>query len=252
MGKTRIILICALVACPSAMADLADNLSPCTPALLSTNHRTATPRTSTACPLDASPPLRILTLTLHGLDALDLSSTDGDHVLARARTLAAQTFQDTPLIGLVPHELLAAVAEHGTTSTAVTDIGGPGLSVDREQIRTLPPPPSGGALTLSGLLTLAGAHLVRSARSAGLAALLNAAQVPDWYHAEAVQIGHSVPFDFQPIPQPVDGVLGLITAESARVALHPRCPRQSTEAEHRIASAQRTLMVTGPRSPPAA
>ncbi|HON68771.1 MAG TPA: hypothetical protein PLS23_19985, partial [Phycisphaerae bacterium] len=74
-----------------------------------------------------------------------------------------------------------------------------------------------------------------------------AAHVPDWYHADAVQLGHSVPFEFQPTLQPMQSVFGLIASESDRPA--PRFYRP--EAEYRLRSPQHALLVLAPRSPPA-
>jgi len=110
----------------------------------------------------------------------------------------------------------------------------------------LPPPPDAGMLTLSGLLTVAGVQLARSARHAGLAALLHAAHVPDWYHADAVQLGHSVPFEFQPTLQPMQSVFGLIVPEADRPA--PSFYRP--DADDRIRSSQHKPLALAPRGPP--
>ncbi|HOA75642.1 MAG TPA: hypothetical protein PLV57_03365 [Phycisphaerae bacterium] len=133
---------------------------------------------------------------------------------------------------------------HGWSDSPFSDVAGADTS--GENVIAIPPPPDGSILTLSGLLTLAGLQLARSARHAGLAALLHAAYVPDWYHADAVQVGHSVPFEFQPTLQPMQSVFGLIVPEADRPA--PSFYRP--DADDRIRSSQHKPLALAPRGPP--
>jgi len=187
------------------------------------------------------PMLIRLNIPLEALEtASDVCLLDG---LTSAAALPADRFD---MLQRLPIPRLAASSLHTSFGWPFHAGLTPATDGDDENVFELPPPPDAGMLTLSGLLTVAGVQLARSARHAGLAALLHAAHVPDWYHADAVQLGHSVPFEFQPTLQPMQSVFGLIASESDRPA--PRFYRP--EAEYRLRSLQQTLLVLAPRSPP--
>jgi len=67
-----------------------------------------------------------------------------------------------------------------------------------EEVRELPPPPSSLALVLSGLASFGAYHGLRSLKR------LQIGPLPDWYHADAVQVGHVTPlqpeFDWSALP----------------------------------------------------
>lgn len=110
----------------------------------------------------------------------------------------------------------------------------------------LPPPPSGGALTLSGLLTLGAMQAARSVRHAQIASFLRIGSLPDWYDADAGQIGHSVPFEFQVSLQPLPATVSRITPEPERADAGDVQP----DADGRIRSPQHSLLSITSRGPP--
>jgi hypothetical protein len=84
-------------------------------------------------------------------------------------------------------------------SVHASSLGGTGASrAAHENVIELPPPPDGGTLTLSGLLTLGGLQLARSARQIRIGSL------PEWYAATCPdQIGHVVAVNLDLTDMPV-------------------------------------------------
>lgn len=114
-----------------------------------------------------------------------------------------------------------------------------------DDVVELPPPPSGSTLTLSGLLTLGALHFARSARNGQLAAFFRVGHVPDWYHTDAIQVGHSVPFDLR---------AGLeLTRSSSRAILETGRPRFVSAhygTDSFVRSEPQPSCAGSPRSPP--
>lgn len=107
-------------------------------------------------------------------------------------------------------------------------------------VTDLPPAPSSLALVLSALASFGAYQGVRSLKRLHLGAL------PDWYHADAVQIGHATPlqleFDCSALP-----VCAFASPSDLRPHISYRIPR-----EHRSPySSAVFLPVTAPRGPPA-
>ena len=106
-----------------------------------------------------------------------------------------------------------------------------------EQSLTLPPTPASGSLVLTGLLTLGVLHAGRSARQMQFGAL------PEWYHASAVQLGHSTPF------VPDTPALASCPADQPLVA-KPSCHRRILDLEDALSEPQSFLTLFCPRGPP--
>lgn len=142
---------------------------------------------------------------------------------------------------VLPNSMAATIPIDGPAATeAEKRLGG-------ENIIELPPPPSGSVLTLSGLLTLGAMQLARSARNAQLASVFRVAYVPDWYHPDAVQIAHCVPFEFRFDWQRGQQAIAACIAQPIRLpwAFDP-CDTDSL-----IRSKCQALLDHSPRSPPA-
>ncbi|MEW6200328.1 MAG: hypothetical protein AB1601_16885 [Planctomycetota bacterium] len=112
--------------------------------------------------------------------------------------------------------------------------GGPSRTVT-----DLPPAPSSLALVLSALASFGAYQGVRSLKRLHLGAL------PDWYHADAVQVGHATPlrleFDCSALP---------VCAFEQPSALRPHISyRISCEPSSRLRS-QFLLLIEAPRAPP--
>lgn len=112
--------------------------------------------------------------------------------------------------------------------------GGPSPTVT-----DLPPAPSSFALVLSALASFGAYQGVRSLKR------LHLGHLPDWYHADAVQIGHSTPlrleFDHSALP---------VCAFASPSDLHPHVSyRISREPVSRLRS-QLLLIIEAPRGPP--
>ena len=109
-------------------------------------------------------------------------------------------------------------------------------------IIALPPDPSSASLFLSALAGVGVWQLGRSARKMNLGVL------PEWYHAGAIQIGHSTPLDldFSLSALPIC----LFTTPTDRGEPEPGVSRQMVEPQDRIHS-QCYLLATKPRGPPA-
>lgn len=110
----------------------------------------------------------------------------------------------------------------------------------------LPPPPSSSTLTLSGLLTLGAVQAARSSRRAQLLRFSHIGHLPDWYHAGADQVGHSVPFESRVSVQPVLAFLSQVTREPPG----PGALLRRLTADERIRSPQHTALLPIPRGPP--
>ena len=123
----------------------------------------------------------------------------------------------------------------------------PGSQEPGSTVRTLPPAPDGASLVLSGLMTLGAVHLARNARNVHLALSLHSAVVPDWYHADAVQVGGSVPYSLEQPPQPAYVIAALL----ARLAEHSRGPADNRFLSAPADTPQCILMTAAPRGPPA-
>ena len=124
---------------------------------------------------------------------------------------------------------------------------GAGRESPEQPVIELPAAPSGGMLAFSGLLTLGAWQAARSARNVHLASMLHAAHVPDWYHPDATQVRHIVPFEFRLTLQPILNICGLL-------ALDPDPARslasQSDGDADRLGTPQYSLSTTAPRGPP--
>ncbi len=111
----------------------------------------------------------------------------------------------------------------------------------------LPPPPSGATLTLSGLLMLGGLQLARAARN-GHIRRPDFGSLPDWYHADAVPVGHSIPFEFQPALQPIPSYCW---APWEDLRLTPTSAKCTTDDDiDCLFPSRRILSLTAPRGPP--
>jgi len=232
MGKAPVFsILISLLICASAPADLVTDLLGANPrsqrispiAMLSHDTLHSVTFSASCC-------IQIATWQAQLLDAVSVASN-----LPQAHVHGP----DLHLRQLVVDRLAHSLVQPGTDGT----LNAP--STAGETVIELPPPPDSSILTLSGLLTLAGMHLVRSARHAGLVTRIHAAHTADWYHAGATQLAHSVPFDFASALQPMQSAFDLITPEPDRAGL-----RFHREAESRRRSLQHTLLVLAPRSPP--
>jgi hypothetical protein len=104
----------------------------------------------------------------------------------------------------------------------------------------LPPPPSSGTLTLSGILAIGALHVGRSARNVHLGVM------PAWYHTGGpMQIGHSVVFD----PAISFKVLPVCVFDAIVVVASTRFPDNPSELPSRCES-RHFLVIEFPRSPP--
>jgi len=223
MGKARAILVCMLIgSCAPALADMGAGAS-ALPALASASQ--------------AFTPLAVAPSVLAESNAVDILA-DSDVWLTQW-PLDPEAVRQTAVANLIEMPLSAS------RIPPVSDLAS-GENGDHENVVTLPPPPDGSTLTLSGLLTLAGLRVARSARHAGLAALLHVAYVPDWYYADAPQVGYSVPFDFAPTLQPACGIFSLIVPQPDPPAFAFYRP----DSVYRIRSPQHTLLALIPRGPP--
>ena len=98
-----------------------------------------------------------------------------------------------------------------------------------DDVVELPPPPSGSTLTLSGLLTLGALHFARSARNGQLAAFFRVGHVPDWYHTDAIQVGHSVPFELHSSLKPLQPATMIALGSSRAAWTQARCDTRWSE-----------------------
>lgn len=112
----------------------------------------------------------------------------------------------------------------------------------------LPPPPSSSTLTLSGLLTLGAVQAARSSRRAQLLRFSHIGHLPDWYHAGADQVGHSVPFESRLSVKPILRVTSGLTGEPPG----PDATFFQQDADGCIHPPQQSLPVLIPRGPPPA
>jgi hypothetical protein len=106
-------------------------------------------------------------------------------------------------------------------------------------VTELPPPPSSLALVLSGLASFVALPGLRSLRR------LHLGHLPDWYHADAVQVGHTTPlsidFDHAALPACVFEL-----PSDLRPQVSYRIPREPVS---RLCS-QFFLLIESPRGPP--
>ncbi len=106
-------------------------------------------------------------------------------------------------------------------------------------VTDLPPAPSSLALVLSALASFGAYQGIRSLKRLHLGAL------PDWYHADAVQIGHVTPlqleFDYSALP-----VCAFGSPSDLRPHVSYRIPREPRSRLPR----EPELVVSGPRAPP--
>lgn len=108
------------------------------------------------------------------------------------------------------------------------------------------PPPSSSTLTLSGLLTLGAVQAARSSRRAQLLRFSHIGHLPDWYHAGADQVGHSVPFESRLSVKPILRVTSGLTGEPPG----PDATFFQQDADRCIRPPQQSLPVLIPRGPP--
>jgi hypothetical protein len=117
----------------------------------------------------------------------------------------------------------------------------PGDLADRTSatVTDLPPAPSSLALVLSALASFGAYQGIRSLKRLHLGTL------PDWYHADAVQIGHTTPlrleFDYSALP-----ACAFESPSDLRPQVSYRIPREPCS---RLRS-QFLLVIEAPRAPP--
>ncbi|HOQ87892.1 MAG TPA: hypothetical protein PLQ89_19465 [Phycisphaerae bacterium] len=123
------------------------------------------------------------------------------------------------------------------TADGATDAG------SADAVTELPAPPDAGLLTLTGLLTLAGAQLGRSARRMQFGGL------PDWYHAACPgQIGHRLVFDLND-HAPIERLPAVVFAWPP-VALQTTSQYGPHDATAPPLRPQCVLRLAAPRGPP--
>lgn len=115
----------------------------------------------------------------------------------------------------------------------------PAPAVADEATTDLPPPPSSLALALSGIAGLGAYQAGRSIRK------LHISHLPEWYHADATQVGHVTPlqleFDYSALP-----VCVFADPSDLGRGFSYRIPR-----EHRSRFVSEAFIpVTAPRAPP--
>lgn len=127
----------------------------------------------------------VLVLALARAAYADLATS---HVAARGVPAgAAPPAADARLVAPVLAPLLAA-ADPGLLPPVAAE---PAPRAPAAGVGELPPAPDSAALCLSALAGFGVWQLGRSARKLHLGAL------PDWYHTDAVQVGHATPLDLE-------------------------------------------------------
>jgi len=171
---------------------------------------------------------------VHGqINAIDAAITRGD--AHHEQTVLAS--HDGGFVGAQGCELLRQ-PRYGI-SWADTQASSSPTAVARDadpRVDDLPPAPSSLALVLSAAAGLGAYHGLRSVRK------LHLSVTPDWYHAAAVQVGHTTPFDLEFGALPVCA----FDEPAARPAFAYAIPR---ELGSRLRS-QFFLPIEAPRGPP--